>query len=302
LPIPFTPLLATADGDRKEGVGTGTVTDEYEGVEPVGDREAHGIATRTEDGEVLQRIYLDTEWFLPLKVWAKRTVDGNGAESVYRLADVEFNPAIEEEQFTFEVPPNATVDRIDGIGFDSDYCDCFPVRPHDSVQSIPERLTVISMRLTTRARTSSPSPGPSGVRKARTSPLSAAVVSEKHPECEGDAEREQGSVDAAGGEVEGVNAGVRRRWTRTPAPKATAAHGRVTVPTTPPTRTYATVATVPSTSEPSTSTAGDCSRKRYQSTWVTTKPSPTASATAAPTAAPRRSIPAQTAGRTISYR
>lgn len=113
LPIPFTPVLSATD----RLIEASAVTDEYDGVEAIGDREAHVISTRTEDGEVIQRIYLDTEWFLPLKVWTKRTIDGNQAERVYRLEDIEFNPGVEEGQFAFEVPPDATVERIDGIGW-----------------------------------------------------------------------------------------------------------------------------------------------------------------------------------------
>lgn len=124
--VPSAPVAPTAGGETGDAtLDLGPATVEYEGVEHVGDREAHVIsmdAADEADGEYTQTLYLDTEWFVQLRMEMRTTLDDEPVEMSYRVEDVDFDPDIDDDRFEFEPPADATIEEpadIDRTVYDS---------------------------------------------------------------------------------------------------------------------------------------------------------------------------------------
>ena len=90
----------------------------YEGTETVAGRETHVIAAEqsnqsdaslVEDSQFEQSIYLDTEWYVPLKVESVARTGERTYRTEYVVESVNFDPEVEPELFEFEPPESATV-------------------------------------------------------------------------------------------------------------------------------------------------------------------------------------------------
>jgi outer membrane lipoprotein-sorting protein len=104
----FDPLgsLLPGGGNTREDV-TGPVNITYEGTTEFLDREAHIIDI---EGDTLEeRHFFDTEYFVPLGWRSNRTGDSDWRVSM-QFEEIEFNPPdVEDSQFQFTPPENATV-------------------------------------------------------------------------------------------------------------------------------------------------------------------------------------------------
>lgn len=113
--LPIAPILPTAQtSEEGQTLDAGPVTVEYEGIETAAGRDAHVISMNATGSAFEQTMYLDTEWFVQLRGKSTMMINGQRMETVYRLEDVEFNPNVGSEQFTFEPPDSATI--VDGTG------------------------------------------------------------------------------------------------------------------------------------------------------------------------------------------
>ena len=90
----------------------------YEGTETVAGRETHVIAAEhsdqsdvslVDDSQFEQSIYLDTEWYVPLKIEAVTRTGERTYRTEYVAESVNFDPEIEPGLFEFEPPESATV-------------------------------------------------------------------------------------------------------------------------------------------------------------------------------------------------
>lgn len=117
---PILPLFtAGARSSGSSSVQTDLWTDpiqvSYEGVETVAGREAHVISmesTDDADREMKQTQYLDAEHFVVLKTSMELDGEVSDVEIEIEVENVEFNPGLDDDIFEFEIPENATVDRI----------------------------------------------------------------------------------------------------------------------------------------------------------------------------------------------
>ncbi|PSP17616.1 hypothetical protein BRC62_04470 [Halobacteriales archaeon QH_10_67_13] len=89
----------------------------YEGTETVAGRQTHVIATErpaadnasADAPKTQQRVYVDSEWYVILKVEAETRVDDRTYRTKFVVESVEFEPDVDDGLFEFEPPENATV-------------------------------------------------------------------------------------------------------------------------------------------------------------------------------------------------
>jgi outer membrane lipoprotein-sorting protein len=87
----------------------------YTGTERVNDRRTYVLALTAEEPRLSNfstRLWLDAEWFVPLRVSNVFTADGTRYETRIRYRSLTFDPGLENVSFRFEVPENATL--VDG--------------------------------------------------------------------------------------------------------------------------------------------------------------------------------------------
>ncbi|WP_008528462.1 LolA family protein [Halorhabdus tiamatea] len=113
-PLPFVP----ESSDRTGGIA-GSMTVSYEGAETVDGRETHVIhlqSNATTAGVVQdfeQTLWIDQEWYLPLKRTTEYVRDGDPVSVTTTYRNVSFNTGIAAETFTFDPPANVTVADAD---------------------------------------------------------------------------------------------------------------------------------------------------------------------------------------------
>ncbi|WEL21233.1 outer membrane lipoprotein carrier protein LolA [Halorhabdus sp. BNX81] len=109
-PLPFVP----EGSDRTDGTA-GSMAVSYEGVETVDGRPTyvlslHSNATTAgvvEDFE--QRLWIDKEWYVPLKRTTEYVRDGDAVSITVSYRNVTFNPGLPADTFQFDPPSNVTV-------------------------------------------------------------------------------------------------------------------------------------------------------------------------------------------------
>ncbi len=128
----FPGVGAAGDADATAVAPVGTfeaVAVSYEGTEAVAGRQTHMIAAERSGSpdalagagqrRVDQRIYLDTEWYVPLKVETETQIGDRTYHSEFVAERVSFDPDVDAERFEFEPPENATVvdaaDRVETV-------------------------------------------------------------------------------------------------------------------------------------------------------------------------------------------
>lgn len=95
----------------------------YDGIERLGDRDAYALTLRQTGGGAVEnysgRAWIDTEWFFALRQRTNFTVDGQRYETDTRYRNVSFEPGLDDEQFRFEPPDDATVRTSSTTQYDS---------------------------------------------------------------------------------------------------------------------------------------------------------------------------------------
>ena len=109
----------------------GTYNVSYEGTGTVDDRRvyilqitAEGNGT-TEYRNFSQRLWIDAEWYMPLRYRTSWIADGETVETSVRYSNVSFNPGLSPDTFSFEMPEDAALvtpdlgtdasDRLDSL-------------------------------------------------------------------------------------------------------------------------------------------------------------------------------------------
>ena len=104
----------------RANTSTGNVTLVYNGTATVSGREAYILELGSQSparastlfGNFTRRMYVDTEWFLPLRTEVSYEVDGDRFRTTRVLRNVTVNPGLDDSLFTFTPPENATVTSL----------------------------------------------------------------------------------------------------------------------------------------------------------------------------------------------
>jgi negative regulator of sigma E activity len=91
-----------------------TLNVSYLGTERTSGREAYVLGlTGVDDGNQLEnytaKVWVDTEWFAPLRQQTNFTVDGQRYSTVTRYRNVSFDPDLSDVSFRFDPPADANV-------------------------------------------------------------------------------------------------------------------------------------------------------------------------------------------------
>jgi outer membrane lipoprotein-sorting protein len=119
-PLPVVPGSGGHAG-APSTVGEASFGVRYTGIDTVDGRDVYVLSLRSPDENASepftnysQTMYLDTEWFVPLRTETAWTRAGNRVETTTVYRNVTFNPGFEASRFEFDPPEDATVDVIDG--------------------------------------------------------------------------------------------------------------------------------------------------------------------------------------------
>lgn len=157
-PLPFVP----ESSDRTAGIA-GSMTVSYDGSETVDGRETYVIhlqSNATTAGVVQnfeQTLWIDQEWYLPLKRTTEYVRDGDPVSVTTTYWNVSFNTGIEAETFTFDPPANVTVADTDSTR-QQQFVDIAGLRVVASVSvpdvNVPETLKLVkaTRTVTTQVR------------------------------------------------------------------------------------------------------------------------------------------------------
>jgi len=88
-------------------------TVEYVGTDRIDGRPTYVLSVsfdRSSGRDGSARLWLDTEWFMPLQRQSSVTVDGERFETRVRYRNVSFEPGLDDSLFEFDPPENVTVD------------------------------------------------------------------------------------------------------------------------------------------------------------------------------------------------
>ena len=105
----------------RTNTSTGNVTLVYNGTATVSGRETYVLELRSQSPSSAsarsftnfsQRLYVDTEWFLPVRTEASFEVDGDRFRTTRVLTNTSINPGLDDSLFTFTPPENATVTSL----------------------------------------------------------------------------------------------------------------------------------------------------------------------------------------------
>ncbi len=110
--IPVGPLLPVADQSSEEVATIGPKEATYDGTETVAGRETHVVTftAAEQDTQFEQQLYLDTEWYVVMKVATEAESDDEITETTFKYTDIEFEPDLPADRFEFDPPPEATVE------------------------------------------------------------------------------------------------------------------------------------------------------------------------------------------------
>ena len=134
-PLPVVPGGSGGNATGPAGeLGRYTLT--YEGTEPVDGRETRVLVIQGAGGEPVanysQQLWLDSEWYYPLKQRTAWTQGGERTVVTTTYTNVTFNPGLDDDRFTFDPPANATVETA------SDRTE----REYDSLAALREDATM----------------------------------------------------------------------------------------------------------------------------------------------------------------
>lgn len=115
-PLPVVPESAAQSG-AATGVGGGPLTVSYGGTDTVADREVYVLrltpVNESTDANYEQTLWLDAENYFPLKQRTAWTHEGQRTVMTTTYTDVAFDPGLDDDTFTPDIPENATVHSPD---------------------------------------------------------------------------------------------------------------------------------------------------------------------------------------------
>ncbi len=112
-PLPVVPATGTGPSIPENAIEGFEV--EYLGTETVADRTAYGFELTAVSEAALtgnQTLWLDSEYYYPLKTSRQFDYGNRTIETTARLTNVTFNGALPEDAFGFDAPENATVETL----------------------------------------------------------------------------------------------------------------------------------------------------------------------------------------------
>ena len=114
LPMVSAPAEPAPSGSLSGNASSLSLNVSYLGTERVSGRETYVLElTESGDADRLQnytaRLWVDTEWFAPLRQQTNFTVDGQQFGTVTRYRNVSFDPDLSDVSFRFEPPADANV-------------------------------------------------------------------------------------------------------------------------------------------------------------------------------------------------
>lgn len=146
----------------RTNTSTGNVTLVYNGTATVSGRETYVLELRSQSPSSAsarsftnfsQRLYVDTEWFLPVRTEASFEVDGDRFRTTRVLTNISVNPGLDDSLFTFTPPENATVGSLLPELNRSVYRDRAALAANTTLPvpdpDLPESFSLDSARLTT---------------------------------------------------------------------------------------------------------------------------------------------------------
>lgn len=114
LPMVSAPAEPAPSGSLSGNASSLALNVSYLGTERVSGRETYVLElTESSDAERLQnytaKVWVDTEWFAPLRQQTNFTVDGQRYSTVTRYRNVSFDPDLSDVTFRFDPPSDANV-------------------------------------------------------------------------------------------------------------------------------------------------------------------------------------------------
>ncbi len=112
-PLPVVPVASERDGTTS-GIA-GQITVAYNGTATVAGRETYVLSLRSTTNatgvvsDFSQRVWLDQEWYVPLKRTTTYNRDGTPVTITVNYENVTFNPGLSSERFQFDPPAEATI-------------------------------------------------------------------------------------------------------------------------------------------------------------------------------------------------
>ena len=132
-PLPAVPRGGQTPSQPRVSVAdvNGTYNVEYEGTDTVDDRRVYVLHITAEGNGATdyrnfsQRLWIDAEWYMPLKYRTTWVADEETVETSVQYSNVSFNPGLSSDNFTFEMPEDAALvtpdlgtdasDRLDAL-------------------------------------------------------------------------------------------------------------------------------------------------------------------------------------------
>jgi outer membrane lipoprotein-sorting protein len=105
------PVVPGAGGAPEPSAGRYRLT--YDGTGSVDGRRAYVLSLTAGGGEYRQTLWVDTEWFYPLKTYTEWTADGQRVSLQTTYRNVTFDPDLPAGAFRFDPPASASVEAVD---------------------------------------------------------------------------------------------------------------------------------------------------------------------------------------------
>lgn len=121
-PLPAVPQSGGAAPDGRAGgeldeIGTAAFAVSYNGTDTVDGRTVHVLQITPRNGsrvdDYRQTLWVDAEWFFPLKRHSEWTADGERHALTVIYENVTFNPGLDESVFRFDPDANVSVEKED---------------------------------------------------------------------------------------------------------------------------------------------------------------------------------------------
>jgi outer membrane lipoprotein-sorting protein len=121
LPMVSSARQANLSGSLSTNASTFQLNVSYRGIETVSGRETYVLdLTQSANARLANysgRIWIDTEWFVPLRHRTAFTVDGTRYVTETRYENVSFNPDMDDVSFEFDPPSDANVSVSSEMSF-----------------------------------------------------------------------------------------------------------------------------------------------------------------------------------------
>ncbi|MFB6084545.1 MAG: outer membrane lipoprotein carrier protein LolA [Halorientalis sp.] len=116
-PLPVVPRSGGPTGERPDGVGTAAFAVSYDGTATIDGRTVYVLRITPRSGSLVgefsQTLWIDSEWFFPLKRHTEWRADGVRHAKTVVYGNVTFDPGLDESVFRFDPAANVSVERED---------------------------------------------------------------------------------------------------------------------------------------------------------------------------------------------